>query len=38
MRETLIREIPDFNVYLGKGQIEFIPYADWFLKEGAFDS
>lgn len=37
-KETLIREIPDFNVYLGKGQIEFIHYADWFLKESAFDS
>ncbi|WP_269851933.1 MEDS domain-containing protein [Methanosarcina horonobensis] len=33
-KETLRSAIPDFNVYLEKGQIELIPYADWFLKKG----
>lgn len=37
-KEALKKEIPDYDIYLEKGQIEFIPYSDWFLKEGAFDS
>ncbi|MCL6471867.1 MAG: MEDS domain-containing protein [Firmicutes bacterium] len=30
--------VPDFDRYLDNGQIEIIPYVDWYLKEGVFDS
>ena len=36
--EALRRAIPDFNVYLEKGQIEIISYKEWFLTEGILDS
>jgi PAS domain-containing protein len=36
--EALRRVVPDFNVYLDKGQIEIIPYTQWYAKEGVFDS
>ncbi len=36
-KEALSRAIPDFNTYLEKGQIEIIPYSDWFTSEGIFD-
>jgi PAS domain S-box-containing protein len=36
--EALRRVIPNFNVYLEKGQIEIISYTDWFLTKSAFDS
>jgi PAS domain S-box-containing protein len=36
--EALKRAVPDFNTYLEKGQIEIIPYTDWFIPEGVFDS
>jgi PAS domain S-box-containing protein len=36
--EALKRAVPDFNTYLEKGQIEIIPYTDWFIPEGFFDS
>lgn len=29
--------MPDFDRYLAKGQIEIIPYTDWYLKGGVFD-
>ncbi len=35
----VLREyIPDLDIYLEKGQIEIIPYTDWYFKNGAFDS
>ncbi|MGB9939437.1 GAF domain-containing protein [Methanosarcina sp.] len=37
-REALRKAIPDFNIYLKRDQIEIIPYTDWYLKEGTFDS
>lgn len=37
-KESLRRAVPDFDVYLEKGQIEIIPYTHWYLKEGIFDS
>ncbi len=36
-KEALRRVVPDLNIYLEKGQIEIIPYNDWFLTAGAFD-
>ena len=38
VKESLRRAIPDLNTYLEKGQIEIIPYTDWFTTEGVFDS
>ncbi|MCC4770748.1 PAS domain S-box protein [Methanosarcina sp. DH2] len=37
-KEALKKVVSDFDVYLEKGQIEFIPYIDWYLKNGIFDS
>ena len=37
-KKTLRRTIPDFDVYLEKGQIEIIPYTYWYVKEGVFNS
>lgn len=37
-KETLRGAVPDLDVYLDKGQIEIIPYAHWYVKEGVFDS
>ncbi|MDY9926722.1 MEDS domain-containing protein [Methanosarcina sp.] len=37
-KKALKRSVPDFDVYLEKGQIELISYADWYLKEGIFNS
>ncbi|WP_440945965.1 PAS domain S-box protein [Methanosarcina sp. T3] len=36
-KKDLRRAIPDFDVYLEKGQIEIIPYTHGYLKEGIFD-
>ena len=37
-KDALRKAIPDFNIYLEKGQIEIIPYTHWYVKEGVFDS
>jgi PAS domain-containing protein len=37
-KDALRKAIPDFETYLENGQIEFIPYMHWYLKEGSFDS
>lgn len=37
-KEALRSVVPDLGVYLEKGQIEIIPYAHWYSKEGTFDS
>jgi PAS domain-containing protein len=37
-KETLRKSVPDFDTYLKKGQIEIVPYTDWYVKEGVFDS
>src|SRR5664280_767921 len=37
-KEALRKVIPDVDVYLEKGQIEIIPYNQWYVKEGVFDS
>jgi PAS domain S-box-containing protein len=37
-KEALREAFPDLDVYLEKGQIEIIPYTDWYVKEGVFDS
>ena len=33
-KEALRGAFPDFDVYLERGQIEIIPYNQWFVKEG----
>ncbi|HET8686797.1 MAG TPA: MEDS domain-containing protein, partial [Methanosarcina sp.] len=37
-KEALRKTIPDFDVYLENGQIEIIPYIDWYVKESIFIS
>ena len=37
-KEALRGAVPDLDVYLEKGQIEIIPYTQWYIKEGVFDS
>ena len=35
-KEALRGDIPDFDVYLERGQIEIIPYTHWYVNEGCF--
>jgi PAS domain S-box-containing protein len=35
--EALKKDIPNFDDYLEKGQVEFIRYTDWCLKSNVFD-
>ncbi len=35
--EAMRKAVPKFAQYLGRGQIEVIPYDEWYLKEGAFN-
>ena len=37
-KEALRKAVPDFDIYLEKGQIEIIPYTHWYVKNGIFDS
>ena len=37
-KEALRRAVPDLDVYVEKGQIEIIPYTQWYVKDGVFDS
>ena len=37
-KEALRRAVPDLDSYLDKGQMEILPYTDWFTIEGVFDS
>ena len=37
-KETLQKVIPNIDSYLKQGQIEIIPYNEWYTKEGNFDS
>ena len=36
--KALAKALPDFDSYLKKGQIEFIPYDKWYLRNGVFNS
>ena len=36
-REAMRTAMPDFDRYLEKGQIEIVPYDQWYLKDGVFD-
>lgn len=36
-REAMEEEIPDFNRFLEKGQIEILPYQEWYLQGGDFN-
>jgi PAS domain-containing protein len=38
VKEALKKTIPDFDIYLEKGQIEITPCANWYLKEGNYNS
>ncbi len=36
-KSSLRRAMPGFDNYLAKGQIEVMPYSEWYVKDGAFD-
>jgi hypothetical protein len=36
--EAMAKAMPNFHRYLETGQIEIIPYTDWYLKKNAFES
>jgi len=36
-QEAMRRAIPDFDRFLNIGQIEIIPYDNWYLKDGVFE-
>ncbi len=31
------KAVPEFDQYLKKGQIEIVPYTEWYFKDGVFD-
>lgn len=35
--EALRGAVPDLEMYLDKGQIEILPYDEWYIKDGVFD-
>jgi PAS domain S-box-containing protein len=35
--QAMTEAMPDFGQYLARGQMEIIPYTDWYLKDGVFD-
>ena len=37
-RNAISAAMPDFSRYVDKGQIEILPYSEWYLKDGTFDS
>jgi PAS domain S-box-containing protein len=37
-RKAMVKAIKGFSTYIKKGQIEILPYTEWYLKEGSFDS
>ena len=36
-KEAMRKAVPDFDLGLKKGQIEIIPYTEWYLKDGSFN-
>jgi len=35
--EAMEKALPDFELYLKRGQIEIIPYTEWYIKDGALN-
>lgn len=36
-KEALRKAVPDCDKYFKRGQIEIVPYTEWYFKEGTFD-
>ena len=36
-RKALAKDVKGFSTYLNKGQIEILPYDEWYLQSGSFD-
>jgi len=36
-REAMRKAVPNFDRYLKRGQIQIVPYTEWYLKGGAFN-
>ncbi len=37
-RDALQKVMPDLDSYLKSGQLEIIPYSEWYVRDGVFDS
>jgi len=37
-KEAMRRSVVDFDEYLRRGQIEIVAHADWYLRDGVFDT
>lgn len=37
-KEAIEKTIPQFDRYLARGQIEIIPYSEWYLKDGSLNA
>lgn len=37
-RKAISKAVPNFSRYVKKGQIEILPYDEWYLKDGVFKS
>jgi len=37
-KEAFKKAVPDIDVYLERGQLEIIPYTQWYVKDGFFNS
>ena len=35
--DAMKKTVPEFDQYLKKGQIEIVPYTEWYFKDGVFD-
>src|SRR3990170_8286456 len=35
--EAMRKAVPDFDLYLKRGQIEIVPHTEWYLKDGVFN-
>ena len=36
-KKAMSKDVPNFDLYLRRGQIEIVPHTEWYLKGGAFN-
>jgi len=37
VKKAMRKDVPNFDQYLKKGQIEIVPHTEWYLKDGVFN-
>lgn len=37
-KEAMRGALPDFDIFLARGQIEIIPYSEWYVRNGVFNA